>query len=162
AATRGDGVTGEDITANIRTLETVPDRLAGQGWPEIIEIRGEVYMERAAFFDFNAERAVAGEPVFANPRNFAAGSLRQLDPTVTAQRPLKFFAYGWGEASAAFARNQAEALARFHDWGFSVNPQSRLCRGVEATLAYYRDLAVTRAELPYGIVGVVSEVRELE
>src|SRR5207244_8857151 len=152
----------EDITANIRTLKTVPSALAGSAWPEVIEIRGEVYMERAAFFAFNAERAAAGEPVFANPRNFAAGSLRQLDPAITARRPLKFFAYGWGEASAAFARNQAEALARFHDWGFSVNPQSRLCRGVEATLAYYRDLAATRAELPYDIDGVVYKVNDLE
>src|SRR6267143_67609 len=123
-ATRGDGVTGEDITANIRTLETVPEKLAGHGWPEIIEIRGEVYMERAAFFAFNAERAAAGEQVFANPRNFAAGSLRQLDPSVTARRPLKFFAYAWGEASAPFARSQAEALARFENWGLSVNPHS--------------------------------------
>src|SRR5437879_8047980 len=128
-ATRGDGVTGEDITANIRTLETVPERLAGHGWPDVIEIRGEVYMERAAFFAFNAERAAAGEQVFANPRNFAAGSLRQLDPSVTARRPLKFFAYAWGEASAGFARSQAEALARFRDWGLSVHPHSKLSRG---------------------------------
>ena len=99
-ATRGDGVTGEDVTANIRTLPSVPERLAGGGWPELIEIRGEVYMERTGFFALNEERAAAGEPVFANPRNAAAGSLRQLDPSITARRPLKFFAYAWGEASA--------------------------------------------------------------
>jgi DNA ligase (NAD+) len=161
-ATRGDGVTGEDITANIRTLETVPEKLAGRGWPEIIEIRGEVYMERAAFFAFNAERAAAGEQVFANPRNFAAGSLRQLDPAVTAQRPLKFFAYAWGEASAPFAKSQDEALARFRDWGFSVNPQSRLCRGVAELLAFHDDLESRRAELPYDIDGVVYKVNDLE
>jgi len=114
-ATRGDGVTGEDITANIRTLKTVPEKLSGRGWPEVIEIRGEVYMERAAFMAFNAERAAAGEHVFANPRNFAAGSLRQLDPGVTASRPFKFFAYAWGEATAPFAKTQADALARFRD-----------------------------------------------
>ena len=161
-ATRGDGVTGEDITANIRTLETVPEKLAGHGWPEIIEIRGEVYMERAAFFAFNAERAAAGEQVFANPRNFAAGSLRQLDPAVTAKRPLKFFAYAWGETSAAFARSQSEALTRFDEWGLSVNPHSRLCHGVAELLAYHRDLAATRAELPYDIDGVVCKVNDLE
>src|SRR5438477_8331037 len=118
-ATRGDGVTGEDITANIRTLKTVPSRLAGHGWPETIEIRGEVYMERAAFIALNADRAAAGEQVYANPRNFAAGSLRQLDPAITASRPLKFFAYGWGEANSPIAKTQADALARFRDWGLS-------------------------------------------
>src|SRR5436190_1296687 len=161
-ATRGDGVTGEDVTANIRTLSTVPGRLAGAGWPEVIEIRGEVYMERAAFFAFNAERAAAGEQVFANPRNFAAGSLRQLDPSVTARRPLKFFAYAWGEASAPFARSQAEALARFENWGLSVNPHSRLCHGVAEVLAYHRDLTATRASLPYDIDGVVYKINDLE
>src|SRR6266446_8896099 len=129
-ATRGDGVTGEDVTANIRTLKTIPSTLAGAGWPEVIEIRGEVYMERAGFFAVNAERGAAGEPVFANPRNVAAGSLRQLDPAITARRPLKFFAYAWGETSGPFARSHAEALARFAEWGFSVNPHSRLCHGV--------------------------------
>ncbi len=161
-ATRGDGVTGEDVTANIRTLKTIPERLAGSGWPEVIEIRGEVYMERAGFFAVNAEREAAGEPVFANPRNVAAGSLRQLDPAVTARRPLKFFAYAWGETSGPFARSHAEALAHFHDWGFSVNPHSRLCRGVAEVLAYHRDLAETRAALPYDIDGVVYKINELE
>ncbi len=161
-ATRGDGVTGEDVTANIRTLSTVPGRLAGSGWPEIIEIRGEVYMERAGFFAVNAEREAAGEPVFANPRNVAAGSLRQLDPAITARRPLKFFAYAWGETSGPFARSHAEALTRFSDWGFSVNPHSRLCHGVAEVLAYHRDLAETRAQLPYDIDGVVYKINDLE
>ncbi|HEX6443326.1 MAG TPA: NAD-dependent DNA ligase LigA [Stellaceae bacterium] len=161
-ATRGDGVTGEEITANIRTLKTVPEKLAGHGWPDIIEIRGEVYMERAAFMAFNAERAAAGEQVFANPRNFAAGSLRQLDPTVTASRPLKFFAYAWGEASAPFAKTQADALARFRDWGLSVNPQAKLCRGIAELISYHDGLEARRAELPYDIDGVVYKINDLE
>jgi DNA ligase (NAD+) len=161
-ATRGDGVTGEDVTANIRTLKTIPERLAGAGWPEVIEIRGEVYMERAGFFAVNAEREAAGEPVFANPRNVAAGSLRQLDPAITARRPLKFFAYAWGETSGPFAHSHEEALARFREWGFSVNPHSRLCHGVAEVLAYHRDLAETRAALPYDIDGVVYKINDLE
>ncbi|HEY3912377.1 MAG TPA: NAD-dependent DNA ligase LigA [Stellaceae bacterium] len=161
AATRGDGVTGEDVTANIRTLPSVPEQLAGSGWPELIEIRGEIYMERTGFFELNEERAAAGEPVFANPRNAAAGSLRQLDPSITARRPLKFFAYAWGEASAPFAQTHAEALERFGDWGLSVNKRSRLCRGVGEVLAFYQDIAADRAGLPYDIDGVVYKINDL-
>ncbi len=160
-ATRGDGVTGENVTTNLRTLATIPEALAGKEWPELIEIRGEVYMERTGFFALNEERAAAGEPVFANPRNSAAGSLRQLDSTITARRPLKFFAYAWGEASAAFARTHAEALARFREWGFTVNPRSRLCRGVDQALAFYSEIAAERSELPYDIDGVVYKVNDL-
>jgi len=160
-ATRGDGTTGENVTTNIRTLDTVPKALAGGDWPELIEIRGEVYLERAGFFALNEERAAAGESVFANPRNAAAGSLRQLDPAITARRPLKFFAYAWGEASAPFARTHNEALARFRAWGFTVNERSQLCRGVDAALAYYREIAAERASLPYDIDGVVYKVNDL-
>jgi len=160
-ATRGDGVTGENVTANIRTLRSVPEVLAGEDWPELIEIRGEVYLERAGFFALNEERAAAGESVFANPRNAAAGSLRQLDPSITARRPLKFFAYAWGEASAPFARTHDEALAQFRAWGFSVNPRSQLCRGVDQVLSYYREIAAERAGLPYDIDGVVYKVNDL-
>jgi len=160
-ATRGDGVTGENVTANLRTLATIPGALAGKEWPELIEIRGEVYMERAGFFALNEARAAEGEPVFANPRNAAAGSLRQLDSTITARRPLKFFAYAWGEASASFARTHEEALAQFRDWGFTVNPRSRLCRGVDQALAFYSEIAAERAELPYDIDGVVYKVNNL-
>ncbi|MFZ3236948.1 MAG: NAD-dependent DNA ligase LigA [Stellaceae bacterium] len=160
-ATRGDGVTGEDVTANIRTLPSVPERLAGSGWPELIEIRGEVYMERTGFFALNEERAAAGETVFANPRNSAAGSLRQLDPSITARRPLKFFAYAWGETSGPIARTHAEALAQLRAWGLTVNDRSRLCRGVDQVLAYYRDIAADRAALPYDIDGVVYKVNDL-
>jgi DNA ligase (NAD+) len=159
-ATRGDGTTGENVTANLRTLDTVPEVLAGEG-PAVVEIRGEVYLERAGFFALNEERAAAGESVFANPRNAAAGSLRQLDPAITARRPLRFFAYAWGEASAPFARTHEGALARFRNWGFSVNPHSRLCHGVDQALAYYRDIAAERAELPYDIDGVVYKVNDL-
>jgi DNA ligase (NAD+) len=161
-ATRGDGVTGEDVTANIRTLKTVPERLEGTGWPEIIEIRGEVYLERAGFFAVNEERAALGEPIFANPRNVAAGSLRQLDPAITARRPLKFFAYAWGEASQPFAHTHSEALAQFDKWGFTVNPLSRLCRGVGEVLAFYEEIGAIRAELPYDIDGVVYKINDLE
>jgi len=160
-ATRGNGVTGENVTANLRTLATIPGALAGKDWPELIEIRGEVYLERAGFFALNEERAAAGEPVFANPRNAAAGSLRQLDSTITARRPLKFFAYAWGEASVAFAHTHQEALERFRGWGFTVNPRSRLCHGVDQALAYYAEIAGDRAELPYDIDGVVYKVNDL-
>jgi DNA ligase (NAD+) len=160
-ATRGDGVTGENVTTNLRTLATIPGALAGKEWPELIEIRGEVYLERAGFFALNEERAAVGEPVFANPRNAAAGSLRQLDSTITARRPLKFFAYAWGEASATFAHTHEEALATFRRWGFTVNPRSQLCRGVDQALAYYAEIAGDRAELPYDIDGVVYKVNDL-
>ncbi|MGD9615030.1 MAG: NAD-dependent DNA ligase LigA [Alphaproteobacteria bacterium] len=160
-ATRGDGVTGEDVTANIRTIRTVPTRLAGEDWPELLEVRGEVYMERAGFFAVNKERAEAGEPLFMNPRNVAAGSLRQLDPGITARRPLKFFAYSWGETSRPFARTHQEALDRFREWGFTVNGHSRLCRGVAEVLAYYEEMAARRAELPYDIDGVVYKLNDL-
>ena len=160
-ATRGDGVTGENVTTNLRTLKSVPEMLAGAGWPELIEIRGEVYLERAGFFALNEERAAAAEPVFANPRNAAAGSLRQLDSAITARRPLKFFAYAWGETSAPFARTHDEALAQFRGWGFTVNPRSRLCRGVDQALVFYNEIAADRAQLPYDIDGVVYKVNDL-
>jgi DNA ligase (NAD+) len=162
AATRGDGETGEDVTANVKTLRNVPHRLKARGWPDEIEIRGEIYMERPGFFALNADREKAGEPVFANPRNAAAGSLRQLDSSITASRPLKFFAYAWGEASAPVAQTHWQAIERFHDWGFSVNPLSQLCRGVDAVLAFHEKIAVERAALPYDIDGVVYKVNDLD
>jgi DNA ligase (NAD+) len=162
AATRGDGVTGEDVTANVKTLKGVPHRFKGRGWPATIEIRGEVYMERPGFFALNAEREKAGEPVFANPRSSAAGSLRQLDPAITAGRPLKFFAYAWGEASAPVAETHAQAIERFRAWGLPVNPLSKLCRGVDAVLAFHREIAEKRASLPYDIDGVVYKINDLD
>jgi DNA ligase (NAD+) len=161
-ATRGDGVTGEDITANLRTLATIPHTLKGSNWPQAIEIRGEVYMEHPGFEALNRARAAAAEPVFANPRNAAAGSLRQLDVAVTAQRPLKFFAYAWGEASAPFAASHDEALKKLKSWGFVVNDNSRLCRGVDEVLAFHRDMESKRSHLPYDIDGVVYKVNDLD
>jgi DNA ligase (NAD+) len=162
AATRGDGVTGEDVTANVKTLKNVPHQMRGRGWPEHIEIRGEIYLERDGFFALNAERDKAGEPVFANPRNAAAGSLRQLDSGITATRPLKFFAYAWGEASEPIAETHWQALKHFKEWGFAVNPRSKLCRGVDEVLAFHRAMAAERAELPYDIDGVVYKVNDLD
>jgi DNA ligase (NAD+) len=162
AATRGDGVTGEDVTANVKTLKNVPHRLKGRQWPDEIEIRGEIYLERRGFFALNAEREKAGEPVFANPRNAAAGSLRQLDPSITATRPLRFFAYAWGEASAPVAETHWQAIQRFHDWGLTVNPLSTLCHCVDEVLAFHKKIAAERASLPYDIDGVVYKVNDLD
>jgi DNA ligase (NAD+) len=162
AATRGDGVTGEDVTANVKTLASVPKKLHGGGWPDVIEVRGEVYMDRGGFFALNAEREKEGEPVFANPRNAAAGSLRQLDPSITAKRPLAFFAYAWGEQSEAFVKTHADALKHFASWGFTVDPLSKLCHGIEALLAFHRSIGEKRASLPYDIDGVVYKVNDLD
>jgi DNA ligase (NAD+) len=161
-ATRGDGRVGEDITANLRTLADIPQRLQGTGWPETIELRGEVYMEKAAFAAMNAAAEAAGTRTYVNPRNAAAGSLRQIDPAVTASRPLRFFAYAWGQASGAFAETQAEALQRLRDWGFTVNPLSERVVGEAALLAAYARLAAARAALPYEIDGVVYKVDRLD
>ena len=124
-ATRGDGRTGEDVTANLRTISDIPQTLAGQGWPDLIEVRGEVYAPNDAFDAFNAAAEAEGQRTYANPRNFAAGSLRQKDPAITAKRPLRFFAYAWGETSTAFADTQADALKALESWGFQVNVRSR-------------------------------------
>src|SRR5690606_38052677 len=121
-ATRGDGTEGEDVTANIRTVDDVPDRLAGSDIPDVIEVRGEVYMTHSNFEALNAAREAAGEPLYANPRNSAAGSLRQLDPKITATRRLRFFAYAWGEASERPAETHWQFLERLKGWGFEVNP----------------------------------------
>jgi DNA ligase (NAD+) len=162
AATRGDGVVGEDVTPNVETIATVPKTLEGRKWPALLEVRGEVYLERDGFFSLNAEREKAGEPVFANPRNAAAGSLRQLDPTITAGRPLKFFAYALGETTERFAKTHAEMLQHFRDWGFRVNPRSKLCHGVDAVLDYHRRIAEERASFPYDIDGVVYKVNDID
>ena len=161
-ATRGDGVVGEDVTANIKTIRTIPKELEGRGWPEVLEVRGEVYLEHKGFFALNAEREKADEPIFANPRNAAAGSLRQLDPGITASRPLKFFAYAVGGSSEPIAKTQADMLEHFRKWGFSVNPRSKLCHGVGEILDYYRGMLEGRADLPYDIDGVVYKVNDLD
>ena len=161
-ATRGDGTVGEDITANLRTISDIPRALGGKGVPEMIEIRGEVYMLREDFFALNEAQTKAKRPVFANPRNAAAGSLRQLDATITAERPLHFFAYGWGEASALPGTAYWDVLQRFEDWGFAVNPLAQRCKRVEGALALYRKIEAQRADLPYDIDGVVYKLDRLE
>ncbi|MEM7489316.1 MAG: NAD-dependent DNA ligase LigA, partial [Pseudomonadota bacterium] len=158
-ATRGDGAVGEDVTANVRTIGDVPEAIAGA--PDVLEVRGEVYMSHADFAALNARQEAAGAKVFANPRNAAAGSLRQLDPEVTAARPLRFFAYAWGEVSAPLAETQWDALARLAALGFVTNGETRRCEGPEAMLARYADIAARRAELGYDIDGVVYKVDDL-
>ncbi|WP_349313423.1 NAD-dependent DNA ligase LigA [Brevundimonas subvibrioides] len=161
-ATRGDGRAGEDITANLKTIADIPHRLNGKGWPARIEVRGEVYAPNDAFAAFNAEAEAAGRRTYANPRNFAAGSLRQIDPTVTAARPLRFFAYAWGETSEPFAETQADALAAFERWGFPVNPRSVRVEGADGLIDVYRGLETDRAGLGYDIDGVVYKVDRLD
>jgi DNA ligase (NAD+) len=161
-ATRGDGVTGENVTENIKTIASVPKQLEGRGWPDVLEVRGEIYYEHKGFFALNAEREKAGEPTFVNPRNAAAGSLRQLDPRITAERPLKFFGYALGEVSERFAKSHSEILKRLKEWGFPVNPRSKLCHGIDELLAFHRELANDRAKLPYDIDGVVYKVDDIE
>jgi len=160
AATRGDGFAGEDVTANVMTIAGIPHTLPA-GVPEIAEIRGEIYLGHADFAAINARQAAAGEKLFANPRNAAAGSLRQLDATITASRPLRFFAYTWGALSAMPAATQSGMVAAFADWGFPVNPLVRRCADVEAVLAHYRAIEAQRASLGYDIDGVVYKVDDL-
>jgi DNA ligase (NAD+) len=159
AATRGDGYEGEDVTANVRVVEAIPKRLKGA--PKIFEARGEVYMRHADFEALNARQAAAGKPVYANPRNFAAGSLRQLDPRMTAERPLQFFAYAWGEVSEPFASTQFEAIQAMHRFGLPTNPLTKLCHSAAEMLAQYRSIEEMRATLGYDIDGVVYKVNDL-
>lgn len=161
AVTRGDGKEGEDVTANVLTIGDIPKNLMGTDWPEILEVRGEVYLSHAAFEALNQVQLEAGAALYANPRNAAAGSLRQLDPAITAQRPLSFFAYAWGEVSGSFAATQMEAVASFARWGFKTNADMKLCADAASLLAHYRDLGLRRAELGYDIDGVVYKVNDL-
>lgn len=161
-ATRGDGRVGEDVTANLRTLSDIPERLAGSGWPEVIEIRGEVYLEHAGFAALNAAALAAGQKTYANPRNAAAGSLRQIDPKISGQRPLRFFAYAWGLVSAPFAETQWTALEHLKAWGFQTNPQSRRVEGAQGLLDAYREMEMLRPRLGFDIDGVVYKVDRLD
>ncbi|MGB6117949.1 MAG: NAD-dependent DNA ligase LigA [Mesorhizobium sp.] len=160
AATRGDGSTGENVTANIRTISEIPDTLPADA-PDIVEVRGEVYMRRDDFLDLQKRMAESGQ-TFANPRNSAAGSLRQKNPEVTKSRPLKFFAYAWGETSEPLAQTQFEAVQRFAGWGFRTNPLMVRCKSLADMLAHYRSIEAQRAELPYDIDGVVYKVDRLD
>ncbi len=161
AATRGDGSEGEDITANIRTIKSLPDFLMGDV-PKVIEIRGEVYMTKSDFAALNAAQEAKGGKVFANPRNAAAGSLRQLDPAITAERPLKAFTYGWGEVRDMEWKTQWDFLQALKAWGFPVNPRTKVVKSVEAMLKEYNKLGEDRASLPYDIDGMVYKVNRID
>lgn len=162
-ATRGDGVTGEEVTPNLRTLRDIPLRLQGEGWPKRIEIRGEVLMFKADFAELNARQRERGEKEFANPRNAAAGSLRQLDSRITAGRPLSFFAYGVGLGSdAVAATTHAELMDRLAAWGFPVAAERRVVQGARGLLSYFNEIGEKRPGLPYDIDGVVYKVNRLD
>ena len=160
-ATRGDGTEGEDVTANVRTLADVPKQLRGKA-PEVCEVRGEVYMTKSAFLALNERQKAAGKQIFANPRNSAAGSLRQLDPAITAERPLGFFAYSWGETSEMPAQSQSGMVKWFGQRGFKTNPLMKVCSSVEAILAFHHDIEAQRGTLDYDIDGVVYKVDRLD
>ena len=162
AATRGDGAEGEDVTANIRTLEDVPEKLKGRNVPEICEVRGEVYMTKKAFLALNERQKAAGDTIFANPRNSAAGSLRQKDPSITASRPLGFFAYAWGEMSDMPEATQSGMIKWFERCGFKTNPLTKLCHSIDELIAFHRRIEEQRAELDYDIDGVVYKVDRID
>lgn len=159
AATRGDGAVGENVTENALTIADIPKKLKNA--PAVLEVRGEVYMSHADFAALNARQLEAGEKVFANPRNAAAGSLRQLDAKITAARPLKFFAYAWGTVSEPLARTQFEAIEKLATLGFKTNPLTSLCSGPESMLEHYHAVEAQRATLGYDIDGVVYKVNDL-
>ncbi len=162
AATRGDGAEGEDVTANIRTLEDVPQKLKGRNIPDICEVRGEVYMTKKGFLALNERQKAAGGTIFVNPRNSAAGSLRQKDPSITASRPLGFFAYAWGEMSAMPEDTQTGMIGWFERCGFKTNPLTKLCHSIEQLIAFHRKIEEQRAELDYDIDGVVYKVDRID
>jgi DNA ligase (NAD+) len=161
-ATRGDGSVGEDVTANVKTLADIPHRLKGRNVPAVCEVRGEVYMTKSAFLELNRRQAETEGQVFANPRNSAAGSLRQKDPAITASRPLGFFAYAWGEMSDMQADAQSDMIKWFASCGFKTNPLTRMCRSVEALLAFHHAIESQRAALDYDIDGVVYKVDRID
>lgn len=162
AATRGNGLEGEDVTANARTLDDIPETLSGSGWPGRIDIRGEVYMSKTNFAALNAREAKAGNKPYANPRNAAAGSLRQKDPEITRSRSLNFLAYAWADASTAFAETQYDAVAAFIDWGLQTNPEFTRHDTLDGLLAAYAAIEAKRAKLDYDIDGVVIKVDRLD
>src|SRR5215207_3335389 len=161
-ATRGDGTEGEEVTPNVRTLADIPDTLRGKRVPEICEVRGEVYMTKSAFVALNERQKAAGRQVFANPRNSAAGSLRQKDPSITASRPLGFFAYSWGQMSAMPENTQTGMIHWFERCGFKTNPLTKLCHSVEHLIAFHRKIEEQRAELDYDIDGVVYKIDRID
>jgi DNA ligase (NAD+) len=162
AATRGDGAEGEDVTANIRTIKQVPQTLKGKKLPKTVEVRGEVYMTKADFLKLNERQKESGGQIFANPRNSAAGSLRQKDPSITASRPLGFFAYAWGEISEMPADTQSGMIKWFEACGFTTNPLTKLCHSVEQLIAFHRKIEEQRSHLDYDIDGVVYKVDRID
>jgi DNA ligase (NAD+) len=163
-STRGDGFTGENITQNLKTIKSIPLRLMNDKAkiPERLEVRGEVFYPVAAFKKLNEQRIKAGEPAFINPRNSASGSLRQLDPKLTAERPLDMYVYGLGQVAGYEFKTQWEALETFKKWGFKVNPLSKVCRGIDEALKHYRKIGELRESLPYEIDGTVVKVNSFE
>ncbi len=162
AATRGDGYEGENVTANVRTIADVPKVIKTKGFPDPFEVRGEIYMSRAAFQRLNEEQESRGDKVFANPRNAAAGSLRQIDSGITASRPLRFFTYGWGEVAKLPAETQWDVYQVMHAWGFPLNPLIRLTHSIEEMLVAYRDIESGRSGLDYDIDGIVYKLDRLD
>ncbi len=162
ASTRGDGKTGEDITENIKTIRGLPHVISAPDFPKIMELRGEVYMSKADFFALNEKNKLENKKVFANPRNAAAGSLRQLDPNVTKERNLSLLVYTWGEVSNVFWKTQEEFLKIVQKWGFPVNPYNKICKNEDEIIQSFRALQQTRADLPYDIDGIVYKVNSLE
>ncbi|MBQ0744480.1 MAG: NAD-dependent DNA ligase LigA [Pseudomonas sp.] len=160
-ATRGDGSTGEDISSNVRTIRNVPLKLRGQGWPAVLEVRGEVFINKAGFEALNERAREAGSKTFANPRNAAAGSLRQLDPNITRARPLEFCCYGIGRVDGELPDTQVGILHQLREWGLSISKELKLAAGVDECLEYYRDIGERRAALGYEIDGVVFKVNKL-
>jgi DNA ligase (NAD+) len=161
-ATRGDGTSGEDVTSNVRTLRSIPLRLLGKGLPEVLEVRGEIFMSKAGFAALNARAREAGEKTFVNPRNAAAGSLRQLDPRITAQRPLLFYCYGFGElVPGPLEPCHSASIRRLREWGLPISPELTVVEGVAGCLDYYRRIAAKRDRLDYDIDGVVYKVDDL-
>ncbi|MDD3444035.1 MAG: NAD-dependent DNA ligase LigA, partial [Zavarzinia sp.] len=159
-ATRGDGRVGENVTANVRTIACIPQRIPGA--PDVLEVRGEVYMGRADFLALNARQQAAGEKTFANPRNAAAGSLRQLDPAITAARPLRFFLHGWGEVSTSLPPTQEETMQWLGSLGLPLNPRAALAPDLEAVMRIFAGLEAERATIDYDIDGVVYKVDRLD
>ncbi len=162
AATRGDGVTGEDVTQNVRTIHSVPLQLIGKDFPAVLEVRGEVFMTKEGFFDLNKKQQDAGAKTFANPRNAAAGSLRQLDSSITATRPLAFFGYGFGEVQGGtLASRQSDILEQFKSWGIRVSPEVKTVKGIKGCLQYFNAISERREQLDYEIDGVVYKVNDI-
>ncbi|MGA7432196.1 MAG: NAD-dependent DNA ligase LigA [Xanthobacteraceae bacterium] len=161
-ATRGDGAEGEDVTANVKTIADIPHKLSGRKIPAVTEVRGEVYMTKAAFLELNRKQAEAGKQLYVNPRNTAAGSLRQLDASITASRPLGFFAYAWGQMSDMPEETQSGMIKWFEACGFKTNPLTKMCRSLDALLKFHSEIEARRASLDYDIDGVVYKVDRLD